>query len=138
MRREKAATWIILICADLHAAGSGLQRLDRYFEQNVGQADAEVAYILRGSSYTLMLTSGGATLHAGGSVVNMNLMGADLTVRPVGAEPLQTRVNYLIGNDPSLWHLQVPTFSRVEWKNVYPGTDLIYYYEQGEVKYEFV
>jgi hypothetical protein len=44
-----------------------------------------------------------------------------------GINPMRGRVNYLIGNDPSKWHTDVPTYARVLYHSLYPGVDMVYY-----------
>ena len=45
--------------------------------------------------------------------------------------------NYLTGNDPSQWHTNVSDFARVKLQGVYPGVDLIYHGNQGQLEYDF-
>src|SRR5262249_8142277 len=48
-------------------------------------------------------------------------------------------VNYYIGNDPAQWHTDVPLYARVQYRDVYPGIDLIYYgTSQRQLEYDFV
>jgi hypothetical protein len=57
----------------------------------------------------------------------------------VGLEPLQTRTNYFIGNDPAKWHTDIPNYARVVYQGVYPGIDLVYHGSNGQqVEYDFV
>jgi len=73
--------------------------------------------------------------------------GAVLRVKPVGMNPapritplaqLPGKGNYLIGNDPKKWHTNVPTYAKVKYEDVYPGVDLVYYGNQGQLEYDFV
>jgi len=45
--------------------------------------------------------------------------------------------NYFIGKDPSGWHTNVPQYSRVVMKDLYPGVDMAYYGNQGKLEYDF-
>ncbi len=54
------------------------------------------------------------------------------------ADKLSGKVNYYIGNDPSKWHVGVPTYTRVKYSQVYPGVDLVFYGNQRKVEYDFV
>jgi uncharacterized repeat protein (TIGR01451 family) len=47
-------------------------------------------------------------------------------------------VNYLLGNDRAAWRTNVPTYARVRYGAVYPGIDVVYYGNQGELEYDFV
>jgi len=50
---------------------------------------------------------------------------------------LLTRTNYLIGKDPRQWKTDVPNYARVSYAQVYPGTDLVYYGNDGELEFDF-
>jgi hypothetical protein len=72
------------------------------------------------------------------AVVRMQLLGANPAPQVVGLEELPGRSNYFIGNDPKKWRTNVPTYARVKYANVYPGVDLVYYGNQGQLEYDFV
>src|SRR5208282_3869122 len=42
-----------------------------------------------------------------------------------------------IGKDPSQWHVGIANFGRVAAKDVYPGIDLVYHGNQGQLEYDF-
>ena len=46
-------------------------------------------------------------------------------------------VNYLVG-DVSRWRRNVPAYARVHYRGVYPGIDLVFYGNQGQLEYDFV
>ncbi len=60
-----------------------------------------------------------------GTAIRFTFPGANPTpaVEPYGQ--LATRVSYLIGNDPALWKRDVPAWSGVRYRDLYPGVDLI-------------
>ena len=137
-------------------------RLPLSFEANDGQTAPEVKFLARGSGYSLFLTEdaavlsltkAGAGVHARRSgaaaaavaadaaktdVIRMELVGASVDPKVSEVEPLAGKANYLIGNDPSRWHTDVPTYARVKYAGVYPGVDLIYYGNQRQLEYDFV
>lgn len=61
------------------------------------------------------------------SVLRVKLAGPNPNPRIEGVEPLAGKANYFIGTDPKKWRRDVPTFSRVRYRNVYPGIDLVYH-----------
>jgi hypothetical protein len=116
------------------------------FEPNQGQTDPKVRFLARGGGYGLYLTADEAVLalqrdsrHPADrtAAVSMKLVGATSTARPAGDVQLPGTSNYLIGNDPSKWHRDLPQFARVRYPNVYPGIDLVYYGNQGRLEYDF-
>src|SRR5207249_2558033 len=112
---------------------------------NVGQTDAQVQFLARGSGYALFLTPGEAVLSLrapagsdGGTVLGMQLRGGNTAAPAAGLGELPGRVNYLLGNDPSHWHTDIATYARVEYHGVYDGIDLAYYGNQRQLEYDFI
>ena len=115
------------------------------FELNRGQADEATNFRARGAGYTLSLSPTEATfLLARGpdepspTVLRMNLVGANPGAPVEGLNELEGKVNYLIGNDPTQWRTNIPTFSRVRYSEVYRGIDVVYYGNQRRLEYDFV
>jgi hypothetical protein len=71
-------------------------------------------------------------------VMRMRLVGGNAKGRIVGLDELPGRSNYFIGNDPKKWRTNVPSYTRVKYEGVYPGVDLVYYGNQGQLEYDFV
>jgi hypothetical protein len=109
------------------------------FEPNTGQAAAEVRYLARASSYTLYLTSG-ETVLAGKNQrpFRMKFRDARLSARILGEGLQASTSNYFIGNDPSRWRTSVPNYERVRYAGVYPGIDLVYYGNGGNLEYDWI
>ena len=124
------------------------------FEENIGQvhgADArQVRFVSRGNAYTLFLTSTEAVLvlrqgaghgrDAGKPapvVARMRLSGANPAPHLGGRDELPGKSNYFLGNDPSQWHSGIPNYGRVMAAEVYPGIDLVYHGNQGQLEYDF-
>jgi hypothetical protein len=130
------------------------------FEANQGQVDGQVKYLARGRAYTLFLTRDEAVLRlraqkpvdgrelprirgrkpqAPDSVLRLRLVGANSNAAVTGGDELPGKANYFLGNDPSKWRTNVPTYARVKYQNIYPGIDLAYYGNQeGQLEYDFV
>ena len=116
-------------------------QLPMVFEPNHGQTDAKVKFLAHGGSYGLFLTADEAVLALHKSakesiVVRMSLAGANSRAEAVGDRALPGKSNYLIGNDPSKWHRNIPQFAGVRYQDVYPGVDLVYYGNQGRLEYD--
>ena len=59
-----------------------------------------------------------------GANVKLSFVGASPGVRLEPYDRLNTTVSYFIGNDPSLWHADVPVWGGVRYVGLYPGVDL--------------
>ena len=144
---------------------SGYGKLPLTFEENQGQTDARVKFLARGSGYTVFLSDDQTTtlrliapsnepadsLHGSArlstsaaptkytyATVRLSLAGANPHA-PVEGNDLQPgRSNYFIGNDPSRWQRNVPHFARVRYRGVYPGVDLVYYGNQGQLESDYI
>jgi len=68
----------------------------------------------------------------------MKLVGANPKALVVGLGELPGKSNYFVGNDPKKWRTNVSTYSKVRYKDVYPGIDLVYHGNQGQLEYDFV
>jgi hypothetical protein len=136
-----------------------------YFEQNVGQAGEGLDFVARAPGYTLGLSateaifaiensefriqnSGVSTQNSElrtqnfsethPSFVRMQLVGGNPDAPVTAVDPLVTKVNYFLGNDPNEWHTNIPTFGKVQYDDVYPGIDLVYYGNGGNLEYDFL
>lgn len=139
-------------------ANEAYGKLPLSFEMNQGQTDAQVKFLSRGAGYNLFLTSTEAVLSlqqsrgAGGSqvsrdkasvratndVLRMKLVGANPTPRIEGSDQLPGKSNYFIGNNPKNWRVNVSTFARVHYREVYPGVDVAYYGNQRKLETDFI
>jgi len=121
-----------------------VNKLPLAFEKNQGQASQSVDFLARGAGYSVSLSRGNArlTLRRGKSAVpatvELRLDGARRDPKAITRHALPGRVNYFLGNDPSRWRTDIPTFSRVEYSSVYDGIDLAYYGDQGRLEYDFM
>ncbi len=134
------------------------------FEANRGQVENSVNFISRGSGYTLFLNSSEAVLSMQATkqlpdvrmptdalqknqkltdpnrsvVVRMSLVNANEHSKIMGKDELPGKANYFTGNDPKKWQTDIPTYSKVEYSNIYPGIDLMYYGNQRQLEYDFI
>ena len=72
------------------------------------------------------------------SPVRLHFVGADPDSRLVGREALSGVVNYYLGDDPSSWRTDVPTFAGLAYEGLYPGIDLLYDGGPGVLKGTFI
>jgi hypothetical protein len=72
------------------------------------------------------------------AVVRMKLLGSNTASEAGGLEELPGKVNYFIGNDPEKWRTDIPTYAKVRYAGIYPGVDLVYYGNQGQLEYDLV
>lgn len=68
----------------------------------------------------------------------VEFLGASDDVEVAPDKELATYNNYFIGNDPSRWVSHARIFQAVVYKNIYPGIDLRYYSDKGQLKYDLI
>ena len=143
---------------------SNYGQLPLSFEANQGQVNPQVQFLTRGRGHTLLLTPSDAVLMLrtdeskrtaevsearqvkpsssppapSHSVVRMTFEGANPQAEVVGLDKLPGLVNHLIGDDPTKWRTNIPTYKKVEYKNVYAGIDLVYYGNHGQLEYDLI
>ena len=140
-------------------------KLPLSFEANHGQADGRVKFLSRTGGYSLFLTEDEAVLAlrgtmpntrktkiqatgdapepvaaapAAGSVLRMKLRNANSAAKVTGVDELAGTTNYFIGNDPTKWRTNLPTYAKVKYEGVYSGIDLVYYGNQRQLEYDFI
>jgi hypothetical protein len=143
-------------------------KLPLSFEPNQGQTDPQVKFLSRGNGYSLFLTPTEAVLAlqrptrakhdkadllksltshkstaapepaSPASVLTMKLVGGNASAKITGGDQQPGKSNYFIGNDPKKWHTNVSNYSKVEYRDVYPGIDLVYYGNQRQLEHDFI
>jgi hypothetical protein len=57
----------------------------------------------------------------------------------VTGEGLRTEYhNYFQGDDPSRWRSNVPLFDSIHYRDLYPGIDVLYYFDKNGLKYDLI
>jgi hypothetical protein len=67
----------------------------------------------------------------------MEFQGSNKVI-PVGEEPTGSVTNYIFGNVPERWRIGLADYAVLRYHEIYPGIDLIYRIQDGNMKYEFV
>ena len=141
-------------------ASSGYGNVPLSFEENRGQTDSRVKYLARGKGYTLFLTPTREVLalrrvipsqkdsqtiadpkaprNYSQSLLEFDLAGANEQAQISGADRLPGISNYYIGNDPTKWRTGIPNYGKVIYLNAYPGIDVAYYGNQGQLESDFI
>jgi hypothetical protein len=75
-------------------------------------------------------------------MVTSTFVGANPNLEIVGEDQMEHQCNYFIGSDPTKWHTNVPNFSAIVLKDIYPGIDLRYSNgipsRAGQITYELI
>ncbi|MEE8155544.1 MAG: SBBP repeat-containing protein [Phycisphaerales bacterium] len=150
---------VTLILLGHDASGQVAVGLPTGFVANNGQLDDAVAFYKRGSRFAAFCTTDGVTLvftsrddravrppaprrteqasTRHGVVLNMRFVGANPEPIIEGIAEQPTRLNCLLGNDPTRWHTNVATHREIVYRDLWPGIDLVIRDDPGQLKYEF-
>lgn len=108
-------------------------------EANRGQAPAQYSYLFRMGSVATMFAPGSIDIANPRSplapLLHLTFVGARRVV-PSPRHPLPGHTNYFLGNAPSHWIHDVPTWSGVDYRQIYPGIDLSFYGHGRELEYD--
>lgn len=133
------------------------------FESNISQSDPNVRYLSRGRGYSIHFLDHEVDFilarrqHSSGHVglaglrqtlperdaasvadaLHMQILGASGDSELSGLDRLPGVVNYFYGNKPAQWRTGIPTFGKVQYKDVYPGINLVYYGNSGRPEFDF-
>ncbi|MCS7023668.1 MAG: SBBP repeat-containing protein [Bryobacteraceae bacterium] len=114
-----------------------LRYLPTWFEPNLGQYRQSVRYFSRGGQGAWLVEAKRATLAAGQQGVTfewMNALEAELKPGP----QLPSRSQYFLGSDRSKWIPSVPQFASVHGKGLYPGIDVVYYFQDAKPEFDLI
>ncbi len=136
-------------------------KLPLRFEKNIGQVDNSIDFISHNSEYSLFISPTKTTFDFNDVQNQINLKTnpkvniqnakvddkAQLTMQLVGAnqqakctklDKLETKSNYLIGNNQNHWKENIENFAKVQYQNIYDGIDIVYYGNQKQLEYDLI
>jgi hypothetical protein len=131
---------------DRQITSQSLLSLPLGFEMDPAPADRESkSFISRPSGFSVRLASGGVQVVLDSSkktsdhpeVVNLRFAGSNKSAEPQANGLLPGVTNYYIGSDPAKWRTDVHQFREVRYSGVYPGIDLIFYGNRGQLEFDF-
>ena len=134
------------------------------FEKNEGQHNEKVKFSSRGKGYEIFLAPTESILRLSKSIpkekkdsdkpenldplknlpdietstVRMKVVGANPNSEVSGVDKQITKTNYFSGRDKSKWRTNIANYGKVNFDEVYPGIDMVYYGKQKQLEYDFV
>lgn len=93
-------------------------------------------FVARGARYRCELTRDEAALRVDQKDVRLHFDGADQGAQISGADLEHSTTNLYFGKDPAKWRHGIPNYGRVEVRGLYPGIDVAYYGNGGELEYD--
>jgi hypothetical protein len=128
-------------------ASATLSRLPMRFEENRGQWNPEVLYAARAGTLSghggIFLTATGPVLvgssgkHAPPHRVDIALLHGSARPKIEPLDRLAAQTNYFVGGRAD-WHTGISEYSRIAYRSVYPGIDIVYYGSPDQLEYDFL
>src|SRR5262249_3936657 len=115
------------------------------FVENRGQTHAPVRYYAQGPRYAIYVTQrdmvltflkDGRVPSGDGHVLALRFLDANPAVALAG-ERSEGIVSYIRGLDPSKWQTELPAYTEVTYRNLWPHVDMRVEGRSGLLKYEF-
>lgn len=72
-----------------------------------------------------------------GHVFQVKWSACNSSMKAIASKPLPTRYNFFLGNEPENWGRNCQSFQELVLVNIYPGIDLKWTIQQGQVKTEW-
>jgi len=115
------------------------------FADNAGQADPSVRYLAQIPGAGIFFARDNVALaldrsrgeHSKDLSLRLRFLNHRPEMRLLARRPLDAKVNYLTGDDPDRWQTDVPTYGEIVYANVWPGIDVAFRGDSGQLKYEF-
>src|SRR5580658_8902342 len=144
------ASWVFSVGIASAATGAGSPHIPFAFVENRGQSSPTVRYvgagpefrawfedravILRRGRTTVKITFEASAAHAAMTPQRVAFAGTAITAdNPIGA-----MANYLYGSDPRRWQTDLPLFGSIHYTGMWPGVELTYRAERGNLKAEYL
>jgi hypothetical protein len=128
------------------------------FQENKGQVNEVVKFLLKNGSSTIFFTPeevvynmvksveeapkdpkamrvGKPKVSSEAYVIRQSFLNADKSPEIFGENVLQGKVNYMVGNDRSKWLKGLSTFGSIRYEDLYKGIDLVYSGNGGRFSY---
>jgi hypothetical protein len=109
--------------------------LPLFFFPNTGQTDPAVQYIVQTPDLTARFRQDSVIFQSHGSQIRVRFSNSNPGVPIEGEDVLPAKVNFFLGN--SGWKRDVPSYSKLVYRDLYPGIDMTYGGTGVEVKSEF-
>lgn len=119
---------------------SSLALRQLFFEENRGQFDSNVKYRATYNHQQVLLTRDGIVWKTRAkemllTISQMRFVNSNSDAVSQGINLLAGKVNYFLAGR----HFSnTPTYAQVQYQNIYPGVNLVYYFHQEKLEYDFV
>lgn len=72
------------------------------------------------------------------SSLQMSFAGASHNARLEATDEVSAKSNYFLGADRRKWRAGIPNYARVRYIGLYPGVDLVFYGNHGDLEFDYI
>ena len=113
-----------------------------YFIPNYGQWNNDLIYVTKGADINIGITLNKILFYQTKSNSEIQVFQTEfinaLSPIVVPKVELQTKFNFIIGNNPNYWKTNLSSYSQLQLINIYPGINLLLKFEDNKPRYDFV
>ncbi|MDQ1471110.1 MAG: hypothetical protein QOJ99_2590 [Bryobacterales bacterium] len=112
-----------------------------HFERNLGQTGPAVKYLARDSSVVRMFEEHDVIWQsgkAGEALMHMAFQNPGRSAVLEGLDALSGKANYVFGSDLRSWIRDVDCYSRIRYRDIFPGVDVDFRDSSGALEYDIV
>ena len=124
----------VLICSFLTLSCFGANLTDTSQPRVLAFEAHNQQYVFHGPGYALSVTSRGAVLNLADHTVRMSIAGANPKSSLEPLDQMKGKANYFFGG---YFHASYDLYSRVRWRSVYSGIDVVFRGNQEHLEYDF-
>lgn len=120
----------------------GISSFPVVFEKNFGASSSSYPYLSRHGNVDAYFAPDRVELRFPGT----SIAASELQLRVIGqsaqtfiepASKVRSVSNYLLGADPSKWRTGVANYSELNYRQIYPGIDLVFHGSGNRLEYDF-
>ena len=112
------------------------------FEENKGQVHTNAQFIAQSNSCKAHLSTNEIVFflseQADDDGIHVQFKNANPRPQILRENELLERSNYLIGNNKNQWIIDIPHYTKVSYKDIYPGIDLVYHSNNSQLEYDLI
>jgi hypothetical protein len=127
---------LLLAAVPGFSAGLPDRSLPLFFFPNTGQTDSSVRYIVQTPDLSARFRPESVIFQAHQHQTSIRFLGANPGVSITGVDLLAAKINFFLGS--SRWKTDVPSYSKIVYRDLYPGIDMTYGGAGRQVKSEFL
>jgi hypothetical protein len=137
MNKSLSGLSILLAAASLHAANPSDPAVRALDHAPLRFEPAASGFVTRGLRFSSSLNASHMDLRTRDQAMRVSFANASPKATLEPGDALRSTSNVIHGNDRSKWRT-VPNYSNLRAHNLYPGIDLLYYGNHGDLEYDLI